>query len=179
MNQHRAHLPRLLSLVVAVVLVAGACGSDSDPVEVGDPGDDTPVADPSPAAPTPTPDGPLGAGPYPIAELTIDHTDGTTSSTYTISCLGDTATVIDGPPSVVDQEACAALADDEVVARLVDGPDPDRMCTAEYGGPDEATIVGTIDDVAVDTAVDRRDGCGISEWNGLLSALLPPPTEGR
>jgi len=153
----------LLALLVGLAVVASSCGSDGDDtVEAGD-DSETPTAEP-----------PLGAGPYPIAELTIEYTDGTDASTYTIACLGDTAAVIGDIDGVIDRRACLALAEPDVQERLIEGVPADRLCSAQYGGPDEAVITGRIDDQPVDTQVNLRDGCGISEWQSLLADILPP-----
>lgn len=119
-------------------------------------------------------DDPIG-GPYPVAELSVvvEHPDRDTIE-YRVTCLGDTATVTPEEVEVDDQAACLALADANVVTRLVEGPPTDQICTEQYGGPDVATITGNIDDQPVDTTVDRTNGCGISDWDDLLADLLPP-----
>ncbi len=122
---------------------------------------------------TPPPDTPIG-GPFPVADLAIvvEHPDRETVD-YRLSCLGDTATVI-GDVDVEEQAACLALASPDVMTRLIQGAPQDQVCTEQYGGPDVATITGTIDDQAVNTTVDRANGCGISDWDDLLADLLPP-----
>lgn len=119
-------------------------------------------------------DAPIG-GPYPVADLSIvvEHPDWDTIE-YRLTCLGDTATVAPEEVDVDEQAACLALANADVVSRLVEGPPTDQVCTEQYGGPDVATISGTIDDQPVNTTVDRTNGCGISEWDDLLADLLPP-----
>jgi hypothetical protein len=126
------------------------------------------------------PDGPLGAGPYPVATLDINVTypepdDITYDITYTITCLGDTATLLGDVPLSADQ-ACTALADASVRTRLIGGAPADQVCTEIYGGPDIATIVGTHDGDTVNTTVDRSNGCGIDDWDRLLDGILPPAT---
>lgn len=158
-----------LLVLTALALATSACG-DTDDTAAPDADGPTTTATPTSTEP------PLGAGPYPIAELEIvvEHPDLAAPLTYRVVCLGDTATLQGDPVEVVDQDACAALARPETVSRLVDGPAEDRMCTEQYGGPDTATISGTIDDQAVDTVVDRVDGCGIADWDQVLAGLLPP-----
>lgn len=51
----------------------------------------------------------------------------------------------------------------------------DQLCTEQYGGADIAQIDGFIDGRSVDTSVDRTDGCGIADWDRLLSDVLPEP----
>ena len=43
----------------------------------------------------------------------------------------------------------------------------------QYGGPETATISGTLDEQPVETTVDRADGCGIHAWSVTLAALVP------
>lgn len=189
-------MKRLLAVLTLLLLIAAACGSDeADPVSAGggedgselpvNDGDepvssDGPVNEPGDTDPPvddePLPVGPLGAGPYPIADLTVtyEHPD-VGKVEYQIVCLGDTATLLGDIDGVRDQTACAALADPAVQTRLIDGAPTDVACTEIYGGPETARIVGTIGDKAVDTTVDRANGCGIDDWDRLLADLLPEP----
>lgn len=159
-------------------------GSDNSPSSGDDPADEDDDADPSDDEASPSGDDgdteqtlpPLGAGPYPIATLEISigssESDATPIS-YTVSCLGDTATVTPAIAGLSEQSACELLNDPAVRTRLIDGPDPDLMCTQIYGGPEEARITGTIDDQRVDTVITRTDGCGINDWDVLLAGILP------
>ena len=193
----------LIALVLAFTVLAAACGSDDDdPVSAGDEpqglpvndGDEAPAEDPQaepgdsdepiPVEPDggigdgaqPLPDEPLGAGPYPIADLTVtyEHPDADTVE-YQIVCLGDTATLIGAADGVTDQGACTGLADGGVQQRLIAGAPADRVCTEIYGGPDVARVVGTIDDQVVNTTFDRTNGCGIDDWDRLMAGILPNP----
>jgi hypothetical protein len=150
----------LLAALVATLTLA-ACGpADDEAVDAGnDPGDDLP----------------LGAGPYPVGtlEITVTHPDRDPLG-YTISCLGDTATITPAVDGLVDSLACEQLTDPAVQTLLVEGPPQDRICTEIYGGPDEARIVGTLDDQVIDTVITRNNGCGISDWDDMLSEILPP-----
>ncbi|MFV1989352.1 MAG: hypothetical protein ACC652_01265 [Acidimicrobiales bacterium] len=139
-----------LALFTMIVLLAAACGDSSQS------GDET-----------------LGDGPYPVAtfDITITYPDANDVD-YTISCLGDTASVT-GEVDVDGPAACTRLADEDVRVRLVEGPPPDQICTEIYGGPDVAIIVGSHDGDVVDTTVDRTNGCGIDDWDQLLKGILP------
>lgn len=169
---------RILLLVLIVVTIAGlaaGCGDDDDLVTAGDgPAGDTSDIEGRADA---DPDAPLGSGPYPIADLTVSyrHPDDGISLTYRIACLGDTATITGDDAGVDAADACLALAEPAVQTRLVDGPPADQVCTEIYGGPDLALVTGTLDDQPVDAAVDRTNGCGISDWDDLLGAVLPAP----
>ncbi|MEQ8840230.1 MAG: hypothetical protein RIB98_04560 [Acidimicrobiales bacterium] len=172
-----AHTSLLCLSLLLVASLASSCGDDGNPVDAGDDPSGTGDVPSDDGDDPPTDEGPLGAGPYPIADLTIEyeHASAGVTSTYRITCLGDTATVDGDDVGVTDQAACTALAESAVQARLIDGVPTDRLCTENYGGDDTATITGRIDDVAVDTTVDRANGCGIDEWDNLLSDLLPAP----
>jgi len=150
------------AVLLFFALFAVACGSSD-------------VSDPS-GVDTSTPGYPLGVGPYRVAtlDITVTHPEAD-DLRYTISCLGDTATVVGDAPIGAEQ-ACAALADADVRTRLVDGAPADLVCTEIYGGPSLATIVGTHDTDTVNTTVDRSNGCGIDDWDRLLVEILPPAT---
>jgi len=163
---------RFFLVLIAIVIAAAACGSDPDSTaDVGaDPADNT-VSDDV------TDDGDiLGAGPYPISDLVIEvQPDGTATGTvsYRLACLGDTATLTgDAAPGPADS-MCLALNDDPVRTRLLVGAPTDQLCTEIYGGPQLATITGTLDGEPVATSVDRANGCGIDDWDRLLSVFLP------
>ena len=179
----------LAAILLALTLLAAACGEDeADTAAVGDDSstddtsDELPVNDDPPSdepgdEPTLEPgDEPLGAGPYPIADITfeVDLGDGESTS-YRLACLGDTATFT-GDTALSADQACVALNDLEVRNRLLTDDHLDRMCTEQYGGPQIAGVTGTLDDEPVDATIDRANGCGIDDWDRLLTALLPPAT---
>lgn len=151
--------------IVAVTILAlalAACGSGTDePIPVEPDGGIGDGAGP-----------PLGAGADVDLEISVDHPE-IDAYAYRVTCDGDTAT-IEGAESIDAALACARLAQESVRERLVEGPPPDRVCTQVYGGPDTAAISGSIDGRVVDTFIDRTNGCGIAEWDGLLGDVLPP-----
>lgn len=164
------------ALLAVIPFAFVACGGD-DTVDLNT-GSDAPLVSDEPASGddgTTVPEGPLGAGPYPISTLEITVTHPTISDVnYTLSCLGDTATVT-GEADVVADVACLALNEEPIRTRLIEGAPSDQVCTEQYGGPDEARIVGTLDGDDIDTTVDRSNGCGIDDWDSLLAKLLPSP----
>jgi len=170
----------LFLVLITIVVAAAACGSDTDSTpDVGaDPSDTTNSGDADDTT-GPSDDGTddgdvLGAGPYPISDLIIEvQPDGTAAVSYRLACLGDTATLTgDTAPSSADS-MCLALNDDPVRTRLLAGAPTDQLCTEIYGGPQVATITGTLDGEPVATSVDRANGCGIDDWDRLLSVFLP------
>ena len=162
---------RFVLAALAVVLLA-ACGDPSSDA-LSDGGAASPVTAPAAADDGTLPEVPLGAGPYPVAtlDITITHPDADDVA-YTITCLGDTATVT-GDVDLDEGQACTDLAEAAVRVRLLEGVPDGQMCTQLYGGPDVAHIVGTYDGESVDTSIDRTNGCGIGDWDQLLANVLP------
>ena len=50
-------------------------------------------------------------------------------------------------------------------------PDPNQMCTQQYGGPQTAIVKGTVDGHRVYASFSATDGCEIARWNALESIL--------
>ena len=59
-----------------------------------------------------------------------------------------------------DSQACGAAAG--ISAADVKPPSGDTACTMIYGGPEEATITGTIRGDEIDESFKRTDGCEIA-----------------
>jgi len=51
-------------------------------------------------------------------------------------------------------------------------PDPRRLCSLIYGGPERALIKGTIGTTRIYRRLARTNGCEIAEWN-RVGLLLP------
>ena len=69
--------------------------------------------------------------------------------------------------------ACAAIEDLEMSD--FDATPPDQACTEVFGGPDIASIEGTIDGANVDIQLTRANGCEIERFDRavpLLQALF-------
>ncbi|GAB3620829.1 SSI family serine proteinase inhibitor [Glutamicibacter endophyticus] len=65
--------------------------------------------------------------------------------------------------------ACQLLHDSPA---LLTEPTPTKQtCTMIYGGPDRATIRGTLNGISVDATFDRSNGCAIDRWDTLQSLL--------
>ena len=62
-----------------------------------------------------------------------------------------------------DSTACGAAAG--VSAADVQKTGDDVACTQLYGGPEEATITGTIRGTQIDASFKRTDGCEIARWD--------------
>jgi hypothetical protein len=73
------------------------------------------------------------------------------------------------------EQACEALA--------AAGPDvlepvpADQACTMIYGGPQTASITGTVDGADVDATFDRQNGCEIDRWEKLGTTFFDVPLQ--
>jgi len=68
-----------------------------------------------------------------------------------------------------DSDACGAAAG---VSTADMAPTPDNVaCTQNYGGPETATIKGTMRGEPVDASFTRTDGCEIERWKKVEPLL--------
>jgi hypothetical protein len=124
-------------------LLAGACGSNA-----GDEGSDEGAAEPTPAT-----------------ELTITFwPQGRDGESFEATLTCDPA----GGTHPRPEEACAALAAD---AEALEPVPADAVCTLIFGGPEQATVVGTLDGEQVDAAFERSNGCEIDRWDRMTVLL--------
>ena len=135
--------------VGAVLAVTSGCGSV-----------DNVVAGPGSTL-TPTATAPSGRSP---SRLTIEVTaPGQPTKRYTLTC--DPAGG-DHPDATA---ACAALdAMDAPFARTRG----DLACTQVYGGPQVATVTGTLAGGPVSANFTRTDGCAIDRWDQHAAVLV-------
>lgn len=148
------------AVALAALLLAGCAslepgGSPDDPVS----SDDSPGSTPSPTQEPP-------AEPV-TADLTIvvDATGEGATQTFTLTCSPDGG---DHPDPAA---ACAALARAGVEAFA---PTPRGVaCTEQWGGPQVATVQGTVDGEQISARFDRTDGCQISRWDRLAPVFGP------
>ena len=56
---------------------------------------------------------------------------------------------------------------------LATEPEPDRICTFIYGGPQTARVRGRVGSREVDRLFSRRNGCEIDDWERVESLLAP------
>jgi hypothetical protein len=140
---------RLVVLAALIVLVAAGCGSGSD--DGGSAG------------------GSGGGGETattPATELTITYwPEGKAGSSTETTLTCDPA----GGTHPHPQEACDLLAAD---SEALDPVPENTACTLLYGGPQEATVVGTIDGEKVNAAFNRSGGCEIDRWDRMEAVLL-------
>lgn len=148
------------AVALAALLLAG-CAS----LEPGGSPDDPVSSDDSPG-PTPSPTEEPPAEPV-TADLTIvvDATGEGATQTFTLTCSPDGG---DHPDPAA---ACAALARAGVEAFA---PTPRGVaCTEQWGGPQVATVQGTVDGEQISARFDRTNGCEISRWDRLAPVFGP------
>jgi len=87
------------------------------------------------------------------------------SRTWTLSCAPARGTL--PRPG----RACRALFANRTALRP---PPRGEVCSAQYGGPQVASIVGVVRGQRVRTLLTRTNGCAIDRWS-RLRALLPVP----
>ena len=65
--------------------------------------------------------------------------------------------------------ACAAAAD--LRAADLEPVPGDMACTEQFGGPETATVTGTLRDREVDARFSRENGCEIARWDKVAPLL--------
>lgn len=161
-------------MCLAAVLLTG-CGASVSTDETKVPPTSTPATpEPSSSATAGTPDGDGSTAPAPdgdyTAELqvTVTSEPGGDGQEYVLQCDGDEPSPASNVPSPA--EACA-LVQDSAEALFFTESDPTLQCTQQYGGPQTATVTGTVDGQPVDTSFSRTDGCEISRWDAMEPIL--------
>jgi hypothetical protein len=93
-------------------------------------------------------------------QVTVDRDGdgGAKAKTLTVRC---------GPAS--DSQECAALAD--MKASDFRPPPGNLACTEQYGGPEVATVKGTLHGKPVDARFTRINGCEIARWDAASKVL--------
>lgn len=174
----RPTLFTFIAPLATVVLMTTGCGdnatsADSEP--------EPSVTTESTETTAPAADEPLGAGSYPIGELTVSWGSPLAEEQiYTISCLGDTATLsgnwdqsTDTIGDIAADKMCSRLADGDVQSRLINGEPADQVCTQVFGSDHSALVTGELDGNEVNTSFHRSNGCGIDDWDVLMNDVLP------
>jgi hypothetical protein len=156
---------RSVFLGVIVVVVLAACGSDSGggstssgtQLEVEGVATTVGFVVPNPDDPASVPE------PGDFTEIDISGT---------LTCRGDKST---GTGVFADTaiQVCLEVQSQPTVFQEV-GVSDDEACTEIYGGPQHATITGSIAGEEVDVSVTRDNGCGIDDWQRLEFLLGPP-----
>jgi hypothetical protein len=150
------------TLTVAVLALLAACGGQDDTatVEPSAPVTSDETAPPDETAPS---DETAAATELSITTSAGAEAAASSQQTYLLTC--DPAGGDHPDPDV----ACAVLA--ELGAEAFAAPPKDLACTEQYGGPETASVTGTVDGEPVLATFDRTDGCAISRWDALGPVL--------
>jgi hypothetical protein len=70
-------------------------------------------------------------------------------------------------------QICADLASRAGVFEQIEAAGG-QVCAEVYGGPQRASIEGSVAGQSVDVSIDRSDSCGIDSWQSLEWLLGPP-----
>ncbi|MGJ9414190.1 SSI family serine proteinase inhibitor [Aeromicrobium sp. CF4.19] len=73
------------------------------------------------------------------------------------------------------EAACDSLA--EAGPDVFEPVPTDQACTMIQGGPQTATITGTLDGESVDASFDREGGCEIARWDALGTEVFDVPLQ--
>lgn len=176
----------LLPACASLLLMTTACGGslDTEPQNRG-PATNPPSTVPAtPGAETGTggsSTGGAGSGPATNPEstpdegsfdielhITVTPQPGAEPQEYILQCDGTTASDASNVPQ--PDEACA-LMEESAQALFFTKPDPTLQCTQQYGGPQKATVTGSINGRPVEAKFARTNGCEISRWNAMEPIL--------
>jgi hypothetical protein len=152
------------AVLAASLLVLGGCGG----------GDGSVTTEPSPppstatgtttGTATPAPGATAGATGDTRLTVALDETGEGRARTFDLTCE---------PPGGNHPDPAAACE----ALRAAGGPGAfrsprkDVACTEIYGGPETATVTGTVDGATVTMTFSRTDGCQIARWRQLAPLL--------
>lgn len=80
---------------------------------------------------------------------------------YTLVCMGGVPAAESKHPTAA--AACEALKNHPSL--LSPATPKDQNCTMQFGGPETATVTGSVDGKEVDAKFSRTDGCQIAQWD--------------
>ena len=157
---------RALLLVAALLGVLAACA-----LGPSTPGPSTPgPAGSTPSTPS-TPGHPSGTQGTATAdlEIVVVRAPGEPEQRWTLRCSG--AAPLPGSTHPTAAAACALV---DARPDVLMPPARNRLCTQQYGGPDVATVTGTLGGSPVDRRFSRTDGCQIADWEAAKALVGPP-----
>jgi hypothetical protein len=143
-----------------------AASASSPAASAPAPDTETSVPAPAPSSP-PAPSAGPGAGNAELA-IMVKPSDAEPAVNYTLVCQNGVPAAESKHPTA--QAACTALKNN---AALLSPPTKGtaQACTEQYGGPQQATVTGIVDETPVDATFARRNGCEISAWDAAKDIL--------
>jgi hypothetical protein len=95
-----------------------------------------------------------------ISNITVSyHPSSSSQVTFKVSCLAHSISGTHPNKRAI----CAAIA--KQGTRLLAPVPASTMCSQIYGGPQTATITGTVKGRKINSAFSRTDGCQVARWN--------------
>jgi hypothetical protein len=98
----------------------------------------------------------------------VKPSDAEPAVNYTLVCQNGVPTAESKHPSA--QAACTALKNNAALLSPSTRGTA-QACTEQYGGPQQATVTGIVDETPVDTTFARRNGCEINAWDAAKDIL--------
>ncbi|WP_425860044.1 hypothetical protein [Arthrobacter sp. TWP1-1] len=157
-------------LLFSVVAVVAGCtqqqpGGDATgtpPVTVTTP-PSIPAGTTAPPAGTASPTGTASPAGIDLT-ITLTESPGAAPRTFRLVADGSTPAAESTLPDSAAALAAVELHGQKIFFAL---PDPARICTQQYGGPQIAVVTGWFNGQEVNAAFSRTDGCEISRWQAL------------
>ena len=174
---------QVMALLVAAALMSSCTagpdinGPTSSSPAASSPGtpsaSDTPAPDAETSAPAPASSSPPapsagpGAGNAELA-IMVKPSETETAANYTLVCQNGAPAAESKHPTA--EAACTALKNNAaLLSPSTKGTA--QACTEQYGGPQQATVTGIVDETPVDATFARRNGCEISAWDAAQDIL--------
>ena len=147
----------MAALMLSVVAVVAGCAQQQPPGGTSA----TPTA-----AVTPATTEPSAAQSATGVDLTITLTESpqATPRTFRLVSSGSTPATESSLPDPAAALAAVEKHGEKIFFAL---PDPNRICTQQYGGPQIAVVTGWFHGREVEASFSRTDGCEISRWEAL------------
>lgn len=158
---------------IAVLALAGCRSGGPAKVQPSQaPGSTAPTASGVPAPAPPRPSGGATSAAKTRLTVTVQAAPKAKAERWTLTC--DPV----GGDLPVARQACAVLAQAAAAGKDPFAPTPKgQMCTQIYGGPQTATVQGTVNGRPVDAAFNRKNGCEIKRWGDLAPLFGPLPSQ--
>lgn len=147
------------ALLLSVVAVVAGCAQQQSGADAT--GTPTATATPSVGVPSGT-----AVPPAADIDLTITLTEspGAAPRTFRLVARGSSPAPESTLPDSAAALAAVELHGEKIFFAL---PDPNRVCTQQYGGPQLAVVTGLFHGREVNAAFSRTDGCEIARWQAL------------
>lgn len=177
----KAHFRFVVAALLVPLLTLAACAQQPGPANPPDtvPGSQPATTAPTSAAPTSAvpsaPGTPAAAG---AIELSITLTESPGAEPHKFRLVADVPEPSAAPTltesTLPDPAAALAAVELHGEKMFFPVPDPTRICTQQYGGPEIAVVTGWFKGKEVNATFNRTDGCEIARWRApapLFGAL--------